>query len=192
MKIAITGGIGSGKSFVCRLLEKRGIEIYDCDERAKWLIRTKQDIQKALTREVGQSLFRDGKMDKALLSRYILSSRENARRVNEIVHPWVAKDFLSSGKEWMETALLFENGFKARVGIDFVVVVTAEEDTRVERIVERDHLSREKAREWMDCQMSQEEMVALSDYELVNTGGGNIEEGIDKMLNTIEEIKKGN
>ncbi len=187
MKIAITGGIGSGKSYVCRLLEKRGIEIYDCDERAKMLIRTRQDIREALVEKVGRALFHDGRMDKALLSRYILSSRERALAIDEIVHPAVAEDFLSSGKEWMETALLFENGFKNRVGIDFVVVVTADEATRTERIMERDGLSREKAREWIHCQMSQEEMVSLADYELCNDGVRNVEDEIVKLLNTIKK-----
>ncbi len=190
MKVAITGGIGSGKSFVCRLLEKQGIEIYDCDKRAKQLIRTRQDIQEALAKEVGQSLFHEGRMDKAMLSRYILSSRNNARTIDDIVHPCVAEDFLSSGMDWMETALLFENGFKKRVSIDFVVVVTADEDTRIERIMERDGLTREKAQEWILCQRSQEDMVRLSDYVITNDGTRNIEEEIDKLLNYIEKYKK--
>ncbi len=183
--IAITGGIGSGKSFVCRLLEQRGIKIYDCDRAARHLINTDRSLQQRLDKAVGGGLFIDGRLDKSRLSRFILSSKANAQTVNSIVHPAVAKDFLLSGYTWMECALLFEGGFNERVGVDYVVCVTAPLDTRVERLMRRDGLSKEQAMEWINAQRSQEELLRLSDFEIKDYDDGALERQIDVLLATI-------
>ena len=91
MKYAITGGIGSGKSYVCSKLKDYGIEVYDCDAAAKRLMRTDKALQKRLSDAVGTEVFPAGQLDKAVLAKFLLSSEANNRIVNSIVHPAVAE-----------------------------------------------------------------------------------------------------
>ncbi len=183
VKVAVTGGIGSGKSYVCRLLEKRGISIYDCDKAAKRLMVESARLREQLTAVVGDEAYVDGRLNKAVISTYLLQSPDNTKRINQIVHPAVAEDFIISGMTWMECALLFSSGFNRLV--DKSICVTAPLDFRISRIMSRDHISEMKAREWIDNQMSQEEMVALSDYELVNDGTADLDAQIDMILKSI-------
>lgn len=186
MRIALTGGIGSGKSYVCRLLKEKGIDVYDCDKAAKRLMRTSAGLQKALTEAVGEDVFPNGILDKALLSRFIVASETNAQKIDSVVHPAVAEDYVASGKEWLESAILFESGFHARVHFDFIVCVTASLETRLDRIMQRDSLSREKALEWINRQMPQEEKVALSDFVIDNGGEQDLSAQVDELLRKID------
>ena len=185
MKKAITGGIGSGKSYVCSLLRERGISVYDCDTAAKRIMRTSAAIQSRLARLVGHNLYAGGRLNKSVMATYILSSAENAARVNAIVHPAVAEDFLSSGADFMECAILFESGFDRLV--DRVVAVTAPLETRVSRIMSRDGITEQKAREWIGCQMPQEEMARRSDCVICNDGIAPLDRQIDKVLEMLSQ-----
>ena len=153
MKIGIAGGIGSGKSYVCRRLEARGMTVYDCDAAAKRLIRTSPQLQQQLT------------------------------AINDIIHPAVFQDFLDSGMEWMESAIMYESGIYQLV--DKVVVVTAPEELRIQRIMQRDGISREKALQWIHRQWPQEQVKALADYEIVNDGIADIDSQIDLLLHRL-------
>ena len=180
MKIAITGGIGSGKSYVCRMLEQRGIRIYDCDSAAKRLMRTSPTLRQQLTELIGPDTYdSEGHLNKAEVARFLLLSEQNAQAINAIVHPAVAQDFLQSGYQWMECAILFESGFDNLV--DKVIVVTAPEEIRIERVMNRDGITREKALEWMHHQWSQEQVVEKSHYEIINDGHP-LEPQIEKIL----------
>lgn len=179
-RTALTGGIGSGKSYVCRLLRERGIEVYDCDAAAKRLMRHDEQLKERLRQLVGPDLYEDGRLNKARMAQFMLSSEENIRRVNAIVHPAVGDDFLASGAEWMECAILFESGFDRYV--DRVVCVSAPLEVRLQRVMERDHLSREKVMEWMRKQWPQEEVMARSNFVIVNDGVAPLEEQIDRLL----------
>ncbi|MCD8290253.1 MAG: dephospho-CoA kinase [Prevotella sp.] len=183
VKVALTGGIGSGKSYVCRMLKNREISVYDCDIAAKRLMVESAELKEKLISVVGNNAYVDGKLNKAVLSCYLLKSTEHAKRINEIVHPAVAEDFIASGMTWMECALLFSSGFNRLV--DKSICVTAPLDIRVSRIMNRDHISETKAREWIDNQMPQQEVVVLSDYELVNDGIADVETQLDVILKSI-------
>ena len=93
MKIGITGGIGSGKSYVCQLLAKHGIGVYDCDAAAKRLIRTSPIIYKELTALIGPDTYIDGTLNKVAVAQFLLQSEEHAKAVDAIVHPAVFEDF---------------------------------------------------------------------------------------------------
>ena len=176
MKIGIAGGIGSGKSYVCRRLEARGMTVYDCDAAAKRLIRTSPQLQQQLTDLIGS-------IDKAAMSRFLLASKENAQAINDIIHPAVFQDFLDSGMEWMESAIMYESGIYQLV--DKVVVVTAPEELRIQRIMQRDGISCEKALQWIHRQWPQEQVKALADYEIVNDGIADIDSQIDLLLHRL-------
>lgn len=179
---AITGGIGSGKSFICRLLQDRyGIRVYDCDAAARRLMASSEALQKALNELVGEEVFRDHVLQKPVLSRYILASDAHKQAVNDIVHPAVAADFLSSGYTWLESAILFESGFYKRVRFDTTVCVTAPLEVRVARVMARDGMSRERALEWINSQMSQEEIICRCDIAILNDGV----QPLDKQIETV-------
>ncbi|MCR5366308.1 MAG: dephospho-CoA kinase [Prevotella sp.] len=178
MKIGITGGIGSGKSYVCRLLERRGIEVYDCDAAAKRLIRSSSRLRRQLQELIGS-------LEKADISRFLLASEDNQRAVNAIVHPAVFDDFEQSGMQWMESAILYESG--ADKLVDRVVVVTAPEEVRIERIMKRDGITREKALQWIARQWPQELVRERADVEIVNDGKAELEEQILRLLRSLNK-----
>jgi len=184
MKTGITGGIGSGKSYVCRLLEQRGIKVYDCDQAAKRLIRSSERIRQQLTALIGSDIYLpDGQLNKAVVAQFLLESEENAKAIDRIVHPAVFQDFKESGIEWMESAILYESG--AYELVDHVVVVTAPEEVRIQRVMQRDGISREKVQEWMLRQWPQEEVIKRADYEIVNDGQQDLNKQIEQLLKTL-------
>lgn len=186
MKIAITGGIGSGKSYVCRILEKHGIRVYDCDAGAKRLMRLDADLQAGLKKLVGEEVYSaDGILQKPVLAQFILTGEANKQAINDVVHPAVARDFEQSDCEWMESAILFDSGFNRRIHFDKVVCVSAPVAVRLQRIMQRDHISQEKAQQWIDAVMPQEELIARSDYEIVNDGVSDVEAQVVHLLNLL-------
>ena len=167
-RIAITGGIGSGKSYVCRLLQRRGIDVYDCDAAAKRLMRCSPDLRQQLTQLIGPDTYIGDQLNKAAVAQFLLSSDDHAHAIDAIVHPAVATDFIQSGKQWMECAILYESGFDRLV--DKVIVVTAPDGVRLQRIMLRDGIPELKARQWIERQWPQELVRSLADYEIVNEG----------------------
>ena len=178
MKIGITGGIGSGKSYVCKRLEARGIQVYDCDNAAKRLMRTSAELQQQLKALVGS-------LEKADIAKFLLESETNAKAIDAIVHPAVFRDFEESGMQWMESAILFESGaFRL---VDKSIVVTAPEEVRIQRVMQRDGITREKVLEWMQRQLPQDEVRRRADFEIVNDGEADIDKQINKILRTMKE-----
>ena len=189
MKIGITGGIGSGKSYVCHLLEQRGYAVYDCDSAAKRLIRTSPFIRRRLTDLIGPETYTtyirgfDANFFKKVVAEFLLASEENAKNIDRIVHPAVFRDFMESGKEWMESAIIYESGIYRLV--DRVIVVTAPEELRIQRVMARDEISREKVLEWMSRQLPQEEVRQRADFEIINDGQADLHQQLDKILESI-------
>ena len=186
--IAITGGIGSGKSYVCQLLEKRGIKVYDCDAAAKRLMRTSATLRQQLRQLVGPQVYRGCILQKRVLAEFLLASEANKQAVNEIVHPAVALDFIESDYQWLESAILFDSGFHRRVPFSFVVCVSAPEGVRVQRIMARDGISEAKALEWIHRQMPQEQVEAQSDFVIVNDGVAPLEPQVDHLIHQLDSL----
>ena len=174
MKIGITGGIGSGKSYVCQRLKAHGIDVYDCDAAAKRLIRTSTTIRQQLTALIGPEVYIGDQLDKAVVAHFLLESEANAKAIDQIVHPAVFRDFEESGMEWMESAILYESGINQLV--DRVIVVTAPEEIRIQRVMQRDAISREKTLQWIQRQWPQEEVRQRADYEIINDGKADIDD----------------
>ncbi len=193
MKVAITGGIGSGKSYVCKLLQQRGINIYDCDQAAKRLIRTSPDIRRQLTMLIGSGAYlgEDGQggwiLNKAVVAQFLLGSEANAHAIDDIVHPAVFHDFDTSGMQWLESAILYESGMDKLV--NRVIVVTAPQEVRIQRVMQRDGISREKVLEWMSRQWSQDEIRQRADYEIINDGQADLNEQIEQLLSSLDISK---
>lgn len=188
MHIALTGGIGSGKSFVCKLLAERGVKVYDCDSAAKRLMLSDVNLQCELSNAAGRNVFPDGMLDKEAMRQFLLASEENTEKVNSIVHPAVAIDYVNSGCEWLESAILFESGFVSRVHFNYIICVTAPLETRIERIISRDNVDRETALAWIGNQMAQEEKMGKSDFVIMNDGRQEVGPQLDRLLARIDNI----
>lgn len=192
IKIGVTGGIGSGKSFLSSMLKERGIPVFDSDTEAKKLMLTDVFIISSLKSLLGEDVYTGCKLNKPLLASYIFSSADNAAKINSIVHPRVKKAFLSWADERfsggdrvvaIESAILFESGFSDVV--DKIVTVVAPIDVRVSRVMSRDSTTRDKVMERINSQMGDDEKISKSDFIIENDGRKPLNEQIDVMLSVL-------
>lgn len=187
-RIAITGGIGSGKSYVCKLLADRGVKVYDCDAAAKRIMATDTALQANLNAVVGEEVFIDGILQKPILAKFLLASEANKQAVNDVVHPAVAADFIASNYKWLESAILFDAKFNERINFDYIVCVIAPEDVRIERIAQRDSISHKQALQWIKRQMPQEEMAQKSNFIIINDGTSDLSAAIMSLLEAVSTL----
>ncbi len=174
-KIGLTGGIGSGKSVVSRLLEVMGVPVYISDVETKRLMLTDEGIRQGLIALLGPDVYLDGLLNKPMLAAYLFSGPEQAARINSIVHPRVKEDFrrwtaCHAGCELVgiESAILIEAGFASEV--DSVVMVYAPEEVRIARAMLRDGASRTQIEARVRSQMDDERKKAQADCVIVNDG----------------------
>lgn len=189
--IAITGGIGSGKSYVSALLKKQGIPIYNADDEAKRLMLDDEGIRKGLTDLLGDEVYVNGNLNKPLLASYLFADAGNAARINSIVHPRVKADFrcwLKTHQEseiaGLECAILYEAGFEDTV--DVVVMVYAPEALRIERAMHRDNATEPQIRARISAQMDDEEKCRRADYVVFNDGTIPLER---QLIDLIAQLK---
>ncbi len=196
-RIAVTGGIGSGKSYVCQKLQRRGFSIFFCDDEAKRIIRTDAETRQELTRLVGTELYDDeGRLAKSVMAAFLCQGPEHAAKVNAVVHPrvaeafrrWTAKCADTETIVFMECALLFESGFDALV--DLTATVSVDENIRLRRVMERDNISADKARSWMSLQMPEKDKATRANFLLRNNGDERqLDADIDAMISKASEEK---
>ena len=186
ISIAITGGIGSGKSYISHILQEYGIPIYNTDDEAKRLMVSDEGIRHDLIALLGEEVYVEGTLNKSLLASYLFADAENAARINGIVHPRVKLDFCRwleqhTDKEivGMECAILFEAGFDDAV--DAVVMVYAPEALRVERAMKRDHATEAQIRARIAAQLDDEEKRKRADYVIYTDGSI----PLDSQLSTL-------
>ncbi|WP_294347090.1 dephospho-CoA kinase [Sphingobacterium sp.] len=174
MKIGITGGIGSGKTFICKLFKAMAVPVYNADEEAKKLMNTDIRIKERLIAEFGAETYPDGKLDRAFLAQRIFSDSAKLELVNGIIHPIVIQE----AKEWAaqqksrytlkEAALLFESG--SYKDLDYTILVTAPLSVRVQRVIKRDKVTEGQVMERINKQLADEEKLKLADFVIVNDG----------------------
>ena len=194
ISIAITGGIGSGKSFVSAMLQAEGIPIYNTDDEAKRLMLSDEGIRRDLVALLGEEVYQDGVLNKPLLASYLFADSRNASRINGIVHPRVKEDFLRwvnqhAGKEivGMECAILFEAGFQDAV--DAVVMIYAPEDLRIERAMKRDGATEAQIRARIVAQMDDEEKRARADYVVYTDGTVSLDSQLEQLVLQLKSCK---
>lgn len=174
LKVGITGGIGSGKSYVCGILEKMGYPVYYSDKASKQLTVTNAEIRYGLIKLLGDELFDGNELNKTLLASRIFSDDVIREQVNQIIHPVVRADFKRWAEEqqapfvFNEAAILIETG--AYKTLDYTVLVTADKETRIQRTIERDGVSREEVLARMAKQWEDEEKARHADFLIYNDG----------------------
>lgn len=175
INIGITGGIGAGKSTVCKLFNMLGIPVYNADDQAKALMTRDQNIITAIKKNFGNEAYLpNGQLNRTYLGKSLFKDDKQLKIINEIVHPAVAEDFekWKNGHEdkpylVKEAALLIESGsYKL---LDYLITVTSPLNTRIERVLSRDaHRTKEHIREIISKQLSDEERIAKSDFIITN------------------------
>lgn len=173
MKLGITGGIGSGKTSVCRVFGVLGIPVFSADPEAQIIMNTERSVINSINDLAGKNLYTDGKLNKEELANLIFNDPELLKKVNSLVHPVVFEHF----REWadmqttpyviMEAAILFESG--ASKLVDRVATVFAPVEERIYRVIVRNKLTREQVTDRIKNQMDDEERISLSDYVINNS-----------------------
>ena len=175
LQIGITGGIGSGKSLVCRIFACLGAPIYDADSHAKNLMTTDGILMSNIKKEFGDLSYNtDGSLNRKYLSATVFNDANKLEKLNSLVHPRVAHNYAKWLREYdhhpyvvKEAAVLYEAGSYKH--LDRIVVVSAPDELRIERVVKRDpHRSREQIRAIIGQQIPQEEKMKRADFVIVN------------------------
>lgn len=173
--VGITGGIGSGKSTVCKVFQILGIPVYASDDRAKWLMANDQDLKSQITETFGpESYLPNGAVNRTFLAEKVFSDPEKVKKINSLVHPAVGKDFhqwaenQSSPYVLKEAALLFETG--ATKELDKVINVSSPLKIRMARVLLRDpHRDEEQVNQIINQQLPDEEKNELADFVIKNS-----------------------
>lgn len=185
-KVGITGGIGSGKSTLCRLFQARGVAVYDTDAAAKRLMVEQPALRKAIQAHFGATSYCGGELNRPYLAQRVFADPEQRALLNSLVHPAVIADF----EQWaevqageyviLESAILFEAGLDKHV--DRTVAVLAPERLRIERTMQRDGASEEQVRSRMAAQADDDTLRARADISVVNI----FEEELESIVQELD------
>lgn len=185
--VGLTGGIGSGKTTVAKQFKTLGIPVYIADVEAKNLMRKSKIIKRKLIHLFGEKAYINDILNKQFVADIIFNDKAYLQKMNDIIHPRVAKHF----KKWMskqeapyiikEVAILFENG--GHKAYDYIVTVTAPKDLRVKRVLMRDDTTKEKIQAIMKNQWTDKEKIKYSHYVIDNVD-------LEMTKNQVIEIHK--
>ncbi len=171
-KIGITGGIGTGKTVVCKIFETFGIPVYYSDQRAKYLMENDKNLIRQIIENFGQVYTKDGKLNRKKLAQIIFNDKNKLQTINQLVHPAVKADFLLWSKKQQtpyvikESALLFES--KQYTDLDYIVTVWAPLELRIIRTMQRDNISRQQVIERINNQLDDQFKIYRSDFLIIN------------------------
>lgn len=185
IKIGVTGGIGSGKSTVCRLFAARGAALYDSDSEAKRLMNDDPDLRARIVGTFGAECYTETGLNRAVLAQKVFGHPEQLQRLNAIVHPAVIADFRAwAGRQTgdyvvLESAILFSSGLDREV--DRTVAVLAPESLRIERTCRRDGADEAAVRSRMAAQASDDFLRERADYCLVNIVESETAAAVDRL-----------
>jgi dephospho-CoA kinase len=173
MKLGITGGIGSGKTSVCRVFNVLGIPVFSADSEAQKIMNSDSRIKREINRIAGKNLYTKGFLDRPRLASLIFNDPEYLKKVNTLVHPVVLELF----KQWaelqntpyviMENAILFESGASAFV--DRVATIIAPVEERIQRVMQSKKLTRDQVLDRIRNQMDDKTRIKMSDYVINNS-----------------------
>lgn len=175
IKVGLTGGIGSGKSTVSKILISKGFSVYNSDNRAKWLMNNDDNLKSNIISIFGGKAYLKGSLNRKYLSAKVFNDSLKLKALNNLVHPLVAIDF----KNWLihqkskdfvfkEAAILIESG--AYKEMDKIIVVSCPENIRLERVLKRDGNSPELVKKRMQNQISETEKINHADFVVKNNG----------------------
>jgi dephospho-CoA kinase len=172
LRIGITGGIGTGKSLVSKILQTMGYPVFNSDVEARKILFQSKDLHGKLKENFGEEIFVDGIPDKVSLAKIVFSSKEKLKILNELIHPLVRISF----EEWIlkqkskiifkEAAILIESG--AYKECDKIIVVKSPEELRISRVMKRDSISEDEVKMRMKNQLSTNELIKFAEFVIEN------------------------
>lgn len=187
--VGLTGGIGSGKTTVAKMFTALGVPVYIADIEAKALMKRSKVIKRKLIQLFGNKAYTNNDLNKKYIANKIFNDKQLLEKMNQIVHPKVASHF----KRWLkkqntpyiikEAAILFENGSYKE--LDFIILVTAPLEERIQRVTERDNTTPDKVMAIVNNQWNDDKKANLSDYLIENTDLVNTKEQVDNIHKNI-------
>lgn len=187
-KVGITGGIGTGKSFVSKIFKTLGVPFYDADLQAKIIMSESDSIRNDLVGAFGNEVYdQHGILNRKLLASKVFNNQEQLTVLNNIVHPVVIEaankwaDLQTTAYSLKEAALIFESS--SYKSLDFTIVVTAPLELRIARVMERDAVTREEVMRRISKQMPEDEKIKMADFIIIN-------DEITPLLPQIEKINR--
>jgi dephospho-CoA kinase len=192
IKVGITGGIGSGKTHICKLLELMNFSVFYSDAEAKKIQNTNAYVRSKLTELYGEEAYTEEGLNRKFIAEIIFNNPDAKKQLEEIIHPKVAEAFATWCEEkantdekivFIESAILYESGFDKMV--DKVIVVYADEDVRIERSMRRDGADRTTIEERIKNQGSDKEKCNKADFVLHNNPNDYINK---QLLNIVKEL----
>ncbi|HPK09526.1 MAG TPA: dephospho-CoA kinase [Saprospiraceae bacterium] len=197
IKVGVTGGIGSGKTTVCKIFETLGIPVYYADTRAKWLMNHDSSLKSQIKACFGTKIYhKNGRLNKTLLAEEVFANKEKLSLLNSIVHPAVAADtilwFHSLDTDYAikEAAILIESG--AYKSVDKIIVVTAPEHIRIQRVVNRDQSKVTQVKARMSNQLCDEKRIEFADYIIDNSGDKSLITQIWQIHQSLTQLSHSN
>ncbi|MEN9909500.1 MAG: hypothetical protein RLZZ540_2649 [Bacteroidota bacterium] len=187
--IGLTGGIGSGKTTIANYLASLGIPVYIADDAGKKVMQTKE-ILEAIKEQFGAAIFDENQLNRAKLAGIVFDDPNQLKALNAIVHPAVRKDY----KDWLsqhqkdpilvyESAILFESG--SYKDFDYILTITAPLETRIERVLKRETISRDQVLNRINSQWTDEQRISKSDFVVDNIDIVKTKLKIDKILKIL-------
>ena len=177
LRVALTGGIGTGKSTASKILNELGAFIFDADKEGKNILKNNETVQSELIAEFGTDIMSgDEKIDNNKLARIAFQDQDHQLRLNSIIHPYVFQEIDKNFDDVLEkgtydifvidAAMIYESG--ADTHMDYVIVITALLKVRMERALQRETLTRDEILKRIDLQWPEEEKIALADFVIHN------------------------
>ncbi len=192
IKIGITGGIGSGKTVVCSLIEKMGYPVFNADEESKQLCNTYEPLKQKLISSFGNIYTPQGELNKPFFASIIFNNPEKLALANSIIHPELIHYFekwadnQKSKLVFIESAILLESIFVS--AIDNIVCVTAPENVRIERVMQQRNIPSKNIRERIKNQLSEAEQIRKADFLIDNGGKKLVIPQIEIMLEKLNAL----
>lgn len=187
--IGLTGGIGSGKSTVSKILLSHKIPVYDSDSRAKYLMNSSLELKNEIIENFGKNSYINNKLDKNYISDIIFNNKFKMNKINLLVHPFVYRDFnkwkknIFSKYVFFESALIFETGsYKSN---DINILVVSDINERIKRVVKRDCLNKKDVLIRIKNQWNDKKKIPLSDYVIKNISFDQTEKEVCKMIKKL-------
>lgn len=172
LRIGLTGGIGSGKSTVAGIFKVLGIPVFDADTEAKQIMETDPGLRNAIIEKFGPETYKDGRLDRKYLSSIVFNDSFQLELLNSLVHPFAiaAAEVWATGQTTpyvvKEAALFFEAGSAS--GLDYMIGVYAPQHLRLQRVMNRDQVTREEVLARMQRQIQEEIKMRLCDFVILN------------------------
>lgn len=190
LQIGLTGGIGSGKTTIAKIIKTLGYPVYISDQRASDLINHTPEIKQNLKKRFGESIYLpNGELDKKQFATLLFQDKNSIEEVNQIVHPIVVKDFKNWCTEQRTPLLFFESAilFEAKLEnlFDYIISISTDMETRIERVMTRDRTSREKVIERINYQMPDAIKSSRSDFVIHNNDGDMVVMQILDIINKL-------